>query len=138
MNKYHQPRRCATVLHRSKSAKYDFRGHISLEDDLPCSVGISIGAGQRSLILDLRPSWLTKTAVFGDSTSSQPAHALLRRPSHDLQSDFIGCLLFAGRRYQIGVTILTGRDGSQALSLFVRPLHLYKDPPATSYLEVVR
>jgi hypothetical protein len=72
----------------------------------------------------------------------RPCHAILRRLSpklYDWQSDFVGELLTEnGLRHQIGVTIRTGHDGQQELSLYARPLHLYKTSVTPRKLEVVR
>jgi hypothetical protein len=60
----------------------------------------------------------------------RPCHVLLHRTwpkAHSWNSDFRGEIaLEDGRRYQIGVTVLADRDGEQMLSIYLRPLHLYK------------
>jgi hypothetical protein len=69
----------------------------------------------------------------------RPCHAILARAipkRHDWQSDFLGeVFLEDGRRYRVGVTVRYDRDGEQVLSIYLRPLHLYKTPIATG-LEV--
>ena len=85
-----------------------------------------------------------KRLQWNQNTAERPCHIILRRnkyKTHDWQSDFVGehhLILEPGTRYRVGVTILFGRDGEQELSLYARPLHLYKTAVTPGKLEVVR
>jgi len=55
---------------------------------------------------------------------------------HSWYSDFNGEIaLEDGRRYRIGVTVLTNHDGEQVLNIYLRPLHISKTPLSSSASE---
>jgi hypothetical protein len=71
----------------------------------------------------------------------RPCAAILYRclKYHDWQSDFRGSIaLEDGRHYIAGISIGVDRAGKQILRLYLRPLHLYKNPVTPGALEVMK
>ena len=101
-------RRCLAILDRFT---YAFVGSLNLEDDHAVRIKAILSQDQERLSVDvwsLRNFYRAKTVL----------HRTLRL--NDWESDFVGVLVFLGRRYQLGATLIHGHE--LQLKIFFRLL----------------